>query len=310
MKGKSVRNFLILFVLISIPFLQGCLKNDEAYDFNAALNRDNQTIDNYLSTNGLTAITDPVYGVRFFYEEEGEGIKAVNGDGVKMKYSVRLLDGTVIEENKTATFRKGAREVIDGLEIMMILMRTGDKVKAFVPSPYAYRDQQRGSIPPNSILVFDLEMTDISYGSYDFDGLMQMNQETIDLFLDSIGVEPNIDPRSGLRFVTTQIGSGNVPNLGDEIMVRYTGRVMNSNRTLAENPFDSNVGSGELFSFVFDYGSVIQGWDLGFRFLSPGSKATLYIPSPLAYRNQARSGIPANSILVFDVEFVRYNQQQ
>jgi FKBP-type peptidyl-prolyl cis-trans isomerase FkpA len=310
MKRKSVGNFLILSVLFSFLLLQGCLDKDETYDFNGMLNRDNQTIDNYLSTNGFNAVTDPVYGLRFVYEEEGEGIKASNGDGVKMTYTVRLLDGTVIEENKTATFRKGAREVIDGLEIMMILMRTGDKVKAFVPSPYAYRDQQRGSIPPNSILVFDLEMTDISYGNYDFDGLMQMNQENIDLFLDSVGVEPSIDPRSGLRFVITEEGSGIVPQLGDEIMVRYTGRVMNSNRTLAENPFDSNVGSGELFSFVFDYGTVIQGWDLGFRFLSPGSKATLYIPSPLAYRNQSRTGIPANSILVFDIEFVRYNQQQ
>jgi FKBP-type peptidyl-prolyl cis-trans isomerase FkpA len=310
MKRKSVGNFLILSVLFSFLLLQGCLDKDETYDFNGMLNRDNQTIDNYLSTNGFNAVTDPVYGLRFVYEEEGEGIKASNGDGVKMTYTVRLLDGTVIEENKTATFRKGAREVIDGLEIMMILMRTGDKVKAFVPSPYAYRDQQRGSIPPNSILVFDLEMTDISYGNYDFDGLMQMNQENIDLFLDSVGVEPSIDPRSGLRFVITEEGSGIVPQLGDEIMVRYTGRVMNSNRTLAENPFDSNVGSGELFSFVFDYGTVIQGWDLGFRFLSPGSKATLYITSPLAYRNQSRTGIPANSILVFDIEFVRYNQQQ
>lgn len=310
MKGKSVRNFLILSVFITIPFLQGCLNSDDTYDFNAILIRENRTIDNYLSSNGLTPVIDPVYDIRFVYEEEGEGIKASNGDGVKMNYTVRLLDGTVIEENKTATFRKGARQVIDGLEVMMILMRTGDKVKAFIPSPYAYRDQQRGSIPPNSILVFDLEMIDIDYGSYDFDGMMQMNQETIDLFLDSIGVEASIDPRSGLRFVISEEGSGVVPRLGDEIMVRYTGRVMNSNRTLAENPFDSNVGSGELFTFVFDYGTVIQGWDLGFRFLSPGAKATLYIPSPLGYRNQSRTGIPANSILVFDVEFVRYSQQQ
>ena len=169
MKGRSVSIFLTLFILVSVPFLQGCLRNDDLYNLNEILTRENQTIDNYITTNGINAITDPVYGIRFSYEEEGEGIKAINGDGVKMNYSVRLLDGTVIEENKTATFRKGARQVIDGLEIMMILMRTGDKVKAFIPSPYAYRDQQRGNIPPNSILVFDLEMTDIDYGSYDFD---------------------------------------------------------------------------------------------------------------------------------------------
>ncbi|HCB47836.1 MAG TPA: FKBP-type peptidylprolyl isomerase, partial [Algoriphagus sp.] len=49
---------------------------------------------------------------------------------------------------------------------------------------------------------------------------------------------------------------------------------------------------------------VIQGWDIGYRRLRPGSKAVLIIPSPYAYRNQKiNERIPENSILRFDIDF-------
>ncbi|MFM6924952.1 MAG: FKBP-type peptidyl-prolyl cis-trans isomerase, partial [Ferruginibacter sp.] len=55
----------------------------------------------------------------------------------------------------------------------------------------------------------------------------------------------------------------------------------------------------------------IKGWEEGITYLKPGSKAFFYLPSPLAYGTQSRpgsaanpKGIPANSILVFDVELV------
>jgi FKBP-type peptidyl-prolyl cis-trans isomerase len=50
-------------------------------------------------------------------------------------------------------------------------------------------------------------------------------------------------------------------------------------------------------------GQVIPGWDEGLMLLKKGSKAKFIIPSPLAYgENGAGALIPANSILVFDVE--------
>ena len=48
---------------------------------------------------------------------------------------------------------------------------------------------------------------------------------------------------------------------------------------------------------------VIDGWDEGLMILKKGSKAKLIIPSPLGYgESGAGAMIPANSILVFDVE--------
>jgi len=69
---------------------------------------------------------------------------------------------------------------------------------------------------------------------------------------------------------------------------------------------------GRLFSTgtIFDQGNlktslsgVIDGWKIAFTTLPVGSRANLYIPSGRAYGTTARTGIPANSILVFAVEF-------
>jgi FKBP-type peptidyl-prolyl cis-trans isomerase len=50
-------------------------------------------------------------------------------------------------------------------------------------------------------------------------------------------------------------------------------------------------------------GQVIPGWEEGMALLKKGSKAKLFIPSPLAYGPQERGDkLPANSVLVFDID--------
>ena len=57
------------------------------------------------------------------------------------------------------------------------------------------------------------------------------------------------------------------------------------------------------FSFGLGQGQVIKGWDEGVALLKKGSKATLYIPSTMAYGERgAGDKIPANAVLIFDVE--------
>jgi FKBP-type peptidyl-prolyl cis-trans isomerase len=85
--------------------------------------------------------------------------------------------------------------------------------------------------------------------------------------------------------------------------MNYTGM------TLAGAKFDSNVDPQfnhvQPFWFNLGMGQVIKGWDEGIALMPKGSKGTLYIPSTLAYGAQSPSPlIPANSVLVFDVEVV------
>lgn len=105
---------------------------------------------------------------------------------------------------------------------------------------------------------------------------------------------------SGLALAVTSAGSGAAPARGDSVKVAYTGKLLNG------KVFDTSVGKDDgTITFPVGMGWVIPGWDEGIMRLKKGDKATLVIPSLLAYGEQGVPGsIPPNSVLAFDVELV------
>jgi len=106
---------------------------------------------------------------------------------------------------------------------------------------------------------------------------------------------------SGLYYTIKAPGSGPTAEAGQKVSVNYTGMLLNGEK------FDSNIDPQfqhvQPFEFMLGRGSVIKGWDEGIALLKKGGKATLYIPSTLAYGpNSPSPKIPANSVLIFDVE--------
>jgi FKBP-type peptidyl-prolyl cis-trans isomerase FkpA len=129
-------------------------------------------------------------------------------------------------------------------------------------------------------------------------------KETDDQLLQEYFAQQNLKPaktESGLYYLIEKEGKGATAQPGQQVTVNYTGR------TLKGVVFDSNVDPQfnhvEPFRFPLGQGAVIPGWDEGISLLKKGSKARLFIPSPLAYGPQSPSpDIPENSILIFDVE--------
>ncbi|NME71503.1 FKBP-type peptidyl-prolyl cis-trans isomerase [Flammeovirga aprica] len=106
---------------------------------------------------------------------------------------------------------------------------------------------------------------------------------------------------SGLYYVITEEGNGETPVKGATVKVHYTGTLLDGQK------FDSSVDRGQPFEFPLGQGRVIAGWDEGFTLLSKGTKATLFIPSGLAYgANGAGSMIKPFSVLKFDVELIDF----
>ncbi|MCL4152617.1 UNVERIFIED_CONTAM: hypothetical protein GTU68_011818 [Idotea baltica] len=104
---------------------------------------------------------------------------------------------------------------------------------------------------------------------------------------------------SGLRYVLENEGSGESALPGDNVKVHYTGTLLDGTK------FDSSYDRSEPLSFPLGRGQVIPGWDEGIALLKKGGKATLYIPSPLAYGPRgAGAVIKPNSVLKFEVELV------
>jgi len=95
---------------------------------------------------------------------------------------------------------------------------------------------------------------------------------------------------SGVRIVVDELGTGLPPNNGNDIQVKYKGMLFSNGSV-----FDEGTASGKLPDYIV-------GWQAGLTLLPPGSIATLYIPSGYGYGAAGRGSIPANAILVFDVE--------
>ena len=106
---------------------------------------------------------------------------------------------------------------------------------------------------------------------------------------------------SGLMYIISEPGTGEQAQAGKTVKVHYTGRLLDGTK------FDSSLDRNEPIEFKLGQGMVIKGWDEGIAQLNKGAKATLYIPSSLAYGNQAAGDkIAPNSCLVFTVELVDF----
>lgn len=102
-------------------------------------------------------------GLQYEVLEEGEGEKPSPTDVVTTHYEGRLIDGEVFdssyERSEPAQFP--LNRVIPGWTEGLQLMSPGAKYRLYVPSEMAYGEQGRPGIPPNSALIFDVELLDV-----------------------------------------------------------------------------------------------------------------------------------------------------
>ena len=103
----------------------------------------------------------------------------------------------------------------------------------------------------------------------------------------------------GLYIVTTKKGTGPLPKEMDNLEVHYTGKLLDG------TVFDSSIPRGEPFTFTLGAHQVIPGWEMALSKMHVGEKATVLIPSSLAYGERGNYNIPPYSPLVFDVELIR-----
>ncbi len=105
---------------------------------------------------------------------------------------------------------------------------------------------------------------------------------------------------SGLKYVVVKEGSGVSPSATSSVTVHYHGMFTDG------KVFDSSVQRGQPATFGLN--QVIPGWTEGLQLMKEGGKANFMIPGNLAYGEQGRPGIPANSTLIFEVELIKINQ--
>jgi FKBP-type peptidyl-prolyl cis-trans isomerase FkpA len=143
---------------------------------------DTQLIEEYIAEKNIQA-TKTESGLYYVIEEEGSGTEIESGDTAFVHYAGYLLDGTVFDTSMKAVAQEagvyneqrdnaggygplevvvGQGRVIPGWDEGLGLLKQGDKAKFIIPSTLAYGARETGgTIKANSILVFDVEITDV-----------------------------------------------------------------------------------------------------------------------------------------------------
>jgi FKBP-type peptidyl-prolyl cis-trans isomerase FklB len=107
---------------------------------------------------------------------------------------------------------------------------------------------------------------------------------------------------SGLQYKVITTGTGGKPKSTDTVEVNYRGTLIDGTE------FDSSYKRNQPVSFPV--GQVIPGWTEALQLMPVGSKWQLFIPSGLAYGENAPPSIGANSVLLFDVELLGIKKEE
>ena len=136
--------------------------------------------------------------------------------------------------------------------------------------------------------------------------MTKMNEEAAAAgkkFLEENGKRDGVTTTaSGLQYEVVKKADGAQPKADDVVTVHYEGKLTDG------TVFDSSIERGTPIDLPV--GGVIPGWVEGLQLMHVGEKVKLYIPAELAYGAQSPSpAIPANSVLVFDLELLGIKDQ-
>jgi FKBP-type peptidyl-prolyl cis-trans isomerase len=117
----------------------------------------------FLVENGKKAgVITTSSGLQYEVIKEGTGAKPAASDIVKVHYEGKLIDGATFDSSLSgAPIEFPLDQVIPGWTEGVQLMSVGSKYKFYIPPELGYGVSGAGPIPPNSVLIFEVELLDI-----------------------------------------------------------------------------------------------------------------------------------------------------
>lgn len=232
-------------------------------------------------------------GLKVYDEKMGSGKLNAAGNIIKVHYTGWLLSGRKFGSSKDLgkplETIMGAGKMIKGWETGLEGMREGGVRWLRVSPAMGYGATAFSMIPPNSTLLFRVEMV-----SSDVDPELAKH---MDFFPDTTLLKYENGPE-GLRYAVVKQGEGEPARSGHRAIVHYTGWMVNGYK------FDSSRDRGQPFAFELGAGNVIRGWELGVQGMLPGEKRILVVPPGLGYGSRGAGPIPGGATLIFAVEYL------
>ncbi len=165
---KIINSLFLCIILISSPVLfQACGDDDD--DSNSEWRQQNEDYFDSFATNPEYQTAEIPGGPGYVYYkilQSGNGATPVEGQDVKIQviYKGWMMDGTVFDDSKgyTRTFTYQSGKLIDGWMTALAYMKEGDKWNVVIPWTLGYGQNDSGSIPAYSTLIFDIELVKVT----------------------------------------------------------------------------------------------------------------------------------------------------
>ena len=151
----------LIFLAIFATVLTGCFKDPECtYDEcgQKAPTTEIQNVQTYLTNNNITA-TQHCSGIFYVIHQQGSGSYPTGCGGANVYYKGMLTDGSIFDQTspgQPAGFNMSG--LIPGFKNGLLQLKSGGKMTMYIPPSLGYGSTQAGSIPPNSILIFEVEL--------------------------------------------------------------------------------------------------------------------------------------------------------
>lgn len=287
----SVRHLgilIICFAIASCGVEDPAESGKTAEEIRIANERD---IANWEALNPQDDVQVTPSGLHYVIKEIGNGVRPKLTDTLTLDFDLFLGDGTAYTSTGTAgaPLNIVMDQLVPGLQEGLQLLSVGGSGVFLIPGPLGFMQFPPG-IEDDDLLIYFVILRDINF---QFEGEEERN--AIAQYLEDNSLVPDTITGSGLNIIHVEEGNGEFPTIENTVTVSYHGTLLNG------VIFDSSRDRGVDATFALT--SVIEGWQEGIPYISKGGKSILIVPSAIAYGNNSPSAlIPANSVLVFEVE--------
>ncbi|MFN3849162.1 MAG: FKBP-type peptidyl-prolyl cis-trans isomerase [Spirosomataceae bacterium] len=247
-------------------------------------------------------------GVKFQIHEEGKGTKTPkDGDLITFHLVIKTPNDTTVKstyrEGNPITFPIQKGSFKGSFENGLYKLSEGDSATIYVSADSLYSRVQQPlppGTPKGSDLRFIVKLIKIQ-SREDYTHAVN-ERKTKEAELMDAYAKKNFagatKTASGIYYVVNKAGAGPNATAGDTVVVNYTGKLMDG------KTFDSSIGR-EPFVFPLGQNMVIPGWEQALSMMKKGEKATVFIPSSLAYGEAGAGGvIEPYTPLIFEIELL------
>lgn len=257
-------------------------------------------------------------GVEYNIVKDEPGTPAKFGDIIQCHYVIKIGDSIMVDSRKINNGEPlemplqenpGANKSTDPTAVF-IMLSAGDSAVIRTEIDSMARKQLPFAKPTDKI-EFQFKMVSVkTKEQYEADmkaksaAQVGVDDKILTDYFAKNGITAQKTP-NGLYYVITKPGSGENASTGKMVKVMYTGKTIDG--TIFDSNIEKEFGHTDPLEFALGQKQVIAGWDEGIALLNKGAKATLYVPSTMAYGAQSPNPkIPANGILIFDVELLDF----